>query len=404
MMVSRSVLKKGEKMNPKISEKEIEDWFESEEEEQNDQALVTDSLLETKYAESQLSVVRTVMDFTLFHLKQSLENKEYINASPDYQRRHRWDIKKRSQLIESFLMNIPVPSIFLYENDYNQYEIMDGRQRIDTLRTFFNNEFALKGLEYWKEIEGKRYLELPIVIQRGLARRTINAVVLLAETSKGAKPSNDIRKILFKRLNTGGVQLNPQELRNALYPGLFKDLILELSRTKTFTTIWGIPEKTLSEKESPSQELLENNLYQTMADCELVLRFFAIRSLVNETLSGSLKDILDKTMIANKAIEEVAISKYRSLFLDSINGLFAIFCKDTFIVPTTGRLSRPLYDSLMVAFSRLDKNNLSTPQIIKERLNQAASDQKKYDILIGRGNTAEAIKNRVALAEEILLK
>ncbi|WP_422528616.1 GmrSD restriction endonuclease domain-containing protein [Serratia fonticola] len=121
--------------NKNIEENEINDWFESEDESSDGSIMSNNISVEEKFAQSQLRVIRTSMDFTLHHLKQSLEDKEYINAAPKYQRRHRWDIKKRSQLIESFLMNIPVPPIFLYENDYNQYEIMDGRQRIDTLRS-----------------------------------------------------------------------------------------------------------------------------------------------------------------------------------------------------------------------------------------------------------------------------
>lgn len=169
--------------NKNIDDNEIEEWFDEEgdETEKNPPSPVMN--IEEKFSISQLKVIRTSMDFTLHHLKQSLEEGDYINASPKYQRRHRWDIKKRSQLIESFLMNIPVPPIFLYENDYNQYEIMDGRQRIDTLRSFMNNEFSLRGLEFWNELDGNRYKDLPLLIQRGLARRTINAVVLLAETN-----------------------------------------------------------------------------------------------------------------------------------------------------------------------------------------------------------------------------
>jgi len=262
-----------------IDDDEVAEWFDSEDE----NGEVTESeetSLEEKYSKSQLRVVRTSMDFTLHHLKQSLEDREYINASPKYQRRHRWDIKKRSQLIESFLMNIPVPSVFLFENDYNQYEIMDGRQRIDTLRSFMNNEFPLRNLEFWKELDGMRFHDLPTVIQRGLSRRTINAVVLLAETTREDESGIDIRKILFKRLNTGGVQLNPQELRNALYPGKFNDLINDLSRYVTFTKIWGIPPYKEGEESEPNGNLLKNSLYKSMADCELVLRYFGIKRLV----------------------------------------------------------------------------------------------------------------------------
>lgn len=148
--------------NEMIDDEDIEGWFDSEDDINETPQSKVSTTLEEKYSSSQLRVVRTSMDFTLHHLKQSLEDNDYINASPKYQRRHRWDIKKRSQLIESFLMNIPIPPIFLFENNYNQYEIMDGRQRIDTLRSFMNNEFPLRSLEFWRELEGMRFHDSPI--------------------------------------------------------------------------------------------------------------------------------------------------------------------------------------------------------------------------------------------------
>lgn len=385
-----------------ISDEEIQDWFESEEELSSSDQEVQQVPLEEKYSSSQLRVVRTSMDFTLHHLKQSLEDKEYINASPKYQRRHRWDIKKRSQLIESFLMNIPVPSIFLFENDYNQYEIMDGRQRIDTLRSFMNNEFPLRGLEFWKELEGKRFHDLPSIIQKGLARRTINAVVLLAETTKQDESGVDIRKILFKRLNTGGVQLNPQELRNALYPGRFNDLIANLSRYSTFTKAWGIPDANDNEDIEPDARLLKNSLYKSMADCELVVRYFGIKRLVKENLGGSLRSVLDKTCKNYQFIDETQELEYEAEFKRVIDGLYDIFGKNIFKIPSTGKLSRPLYDALMVAYSLIPENSLSSNNAIIDRLSSVQPESNDYEILIGKGNTADWIKDRVKLAKQIL--
>jgi hypothetical protein len=98
-----------------------------------------------------------------------------------YQRRLRWT-NKRSLLIESFLLNIPVTPVFLFEHDYNEYEVIDGRQRIETIRAFLSNDFPLTSLEYWPELERKRFNDLPLVLQKGLLRRSLPAVVLLAET------------------------------------------------------------------------------------------------------------------------------------------------------------------------------------------------------------------------------
>jgi hypothetical protein len=388
--------------NKNIDDVEIDEWFDEEGEDADKNGSSPALTIEEKFSISQLKVIRTSMDFTLHHLKQSLEEGDYINASPKYQRRHRWDIKKRSQLIESFLMNIPVPPIFLYENDYNQYEIMDGRQRIDTLRSFMNNEFTLRGLEFWNELDGKRYKDLPLLIQRGLARRTINAVVLLAETNAYSDDEVDIRKILFKRLNTGGVQLNPQELRNALYPGRFNELVSMLSRNKVFTDAWGIPGKTRDEDIDPSPDLLKNTLFRSMADCELILRFFGIRRLITEGTTGSIRKVLDKTAKAYQSVDESQIKTFERIFLESLNGLHSIFGGDLFIMPSTGKLSRPLYDALMVAYSLVDSAQISPYDKIKEFLDGIEPNTPEYNILIGKGNTTEAIRERVDLAKNIL--
>ena len=388
--------------NKDIDEQEIDSWFDEESEDVETPSTQSNLSIEDKFSTSQLKVIRTSMDFTLHHLKQSLEDDDYINAAPKYQRRHRWDIKKRSQLIESFLMNIPVPPIFLYENDYNQYEIMDGRQRIDTLRSYMNNEFSLRGLEFWEELNGKRFNALPSIIQRGLSRRTINAVVLLAETKSYLDDDIDIRKILFKRLNTGGVQLNPQELRNALYPGKFNQLILELSRDDIFANAWGIPIKSNDEETDPSSELLKNSLFRSMADCELVLRFFGIRRLITEGTLGSLRKVLDKTAKGYQSADEKKVEELKKQFLTSLYGLHNIFQDQLFIIPATGKLSRPLYDAFMVAYSLTPVSEITSSEKIKNSLQKITPDTNEYDILIGKGNTTEAIRERVDLARNIL--
>ena len=151
--------------------------------------------------------------------------------SPPYQRRMRWNDTKRSHLIESLLMNIPIPPIFLYERDYAQYEVMDGQQRLASVRSFFRNEFKLRDLKVWPELNGRDFRDLPLKIQRGLERRGLAAVIILTESSKDPKAAMEIRQYVFERLNTGGERLNPQEIRNCLYASHFND-IADLIGTK----------------------------------------------------------------------------------------------------------------------------------------------------------------------------
>lgn len=386
--------------NP-LSENDIDEWFESEEED-GPEAALSDEELSQKYADTQIRIVRSSLDFTLHTLVSSIKDKSYINLSPGYQRRARWDRRKKSLLIESFLMNVPVPSLFLFEKDYNQYEIMDGRQRLEAISEFVENKYALTGLEFWPELQGKRFSDLPGTIQRGLLRRTINSIVLLAETSR-SDDAFDIRLILFRRLNTGGVRLNPQELRNALYPGLFNKALHDLSRDSLFTAVWKIPSRTANEDQEPTAELQRNNLYRSMMDCELVLRFFAIQDAVAGKAKGSVRQIFDKTMQRNDSLTEGQIALLKADFLGTLDRVMKALGPGFHLLPGD-QPSRPLYDAILVAAAALPNIDLhANATAIRARLDMALGDPVKYDILVGRGNTLESIKDRVALATTILV-
>jgi hypothetical protein len=385
-----------------VSDDEVEAWFESE----DAPPTAHDENLDIvqRYTEAQLRIVRSTMDLSLHSLRNSLRDSTYINLNPGYQRRDRWDAKKRSQLIESLLLNIPIPPIFLFENDYNQYEIMDGRQRLDAITGYLDNAFHLKGLEYWPELDGSRFIELPPTLQRGLLRRTISAIVLLAETSRPADSSIDVRMALFKRLNTGGVRLNPQELRNALYPSRFNQMLIRISRWDVFRDVWGIPRHTPEEEESVPKRLQANALYKSMADCELVLRFFAIKETVLEDRRGSLRTLMDKAMRQHGLDDDTAIESMEKEFREVLTFLSSTFNGRPFVLPQTNRPSRPAYDALMVAAAIVGVPGIRDREsTIRANYDAATQNSVSYDVLVGRGNTVEAIKERVQLAKNILI-
>lgn len=384
-----------------ISEEEIDDWFDAEDE-FLDSPKLTDEELSQKYSETQVRIVRSSLDFTLHTLSSSIKDKSYIDISPGYQRRARWDRKKKSLLIESFLMNVPVPPIFLFEKDYNQYEIMDGRQRLEAISEYLDNQYPLAGLEYWPELNGKRFNELPGTIQRGLLRRTISAVVLLAETETSDEDF-DIRMILFGRLNTGGVKLNPQELRNALYPGLFNQALHEMSRHDLFADSWGIPRRKLDEDSFPSVELQKNVLFRSMMDCEIVLRFYAVRNIVHGRVGGSMRKALDKTMEIYSKNSAHQIEVIKNEFLSTLKRVSDSLGINFHHLPQTQKPSRPLYDAFLVAAYELPDIDLSSNAVeIRRRLDERLGESDAYGILVGKGNTTESVRERVKLAKQII--
>ena len=165
--------------------------------------------LEEKFEDTAFRLTQERSDLLLPQVRDFVLKEKWINLRPEYQRRSVWDTPKRSLFIESLLLNIPIPPIFLFEHALSRYEVMDGQQRLNSVTDFYENGFPLRGLERWSELNGLRYRELPETLQRGLDRRRISATVLLAEgTKKKEFTRNDIRKLVFERLNTGGQTLN----------------------------------------------------------------------------------------------------------------------------------------------------------------------------------------------------
>ena len=162
--------------------------------------------------------------YFLPQLAALIEEKRRLILTRDHQRRLKWGIVKQSALIESLLLNIPVPPIYLCENATGRYEIMDGQQRICAIRDFYSNQLRLDGLEILSGLNGLNYEECPPHVLRTLGRGSVSVVVLLFESDRGyagppdLRPS-ELRRHMFNRLHPEGVKLNAQEFINVLNPG-----------------------------------------------------------------------------------------------------------------------------------------------------------------------------------------
>lgn len=123
--------------------------------------------INAKYDKGEQRIITEINREKLPSFVESLKKPGYMNLRPFYQRRSRWKADQQSRLIESFLINIPVPPIILYKKDYNSYEVMDGQQRITALQAFYENQLELEGLELWPELNGRKYQDLPATIKAG---------------------------------------------------------------------------------------------------------------------------------------------------------------------------------------------------------------------------------------------
>ena len=365
-------------------------------------------------AQNSFRIVYQTNNFFLPQIRDMIEKPEAINLRPEYQRRLRWTNTQKSKLIESLLLNIPVPPVFFYEADAAKYEVMDGQQRLNTIRDFFAGDFALSSLKVLDPLNGLRYTKCPPRVKRTLDRATISVIVLLMESeserpAEGQLSITDIRRLVFDRLNTGGRQLNAQEIRNALNPGRLSRCIIELSRFDTFTDVFGIPPYAEDDKEEDYYEnprRQKNILYASMKDCELVLRVFALSN--PENIRGSMKAMLDRAMETKLTDEEAA--QFAIAYKEQFEFLYELFDKKPFKIvlriDDTEKVSAALYDAAMVALRRIWDRRADVRADkagVAERLASAVEQDGNYELIVGRKNTATAVRDRINLLQGILL-
>lgn len=384
----------------------LEEDFEEGPEVEAEATPKTDHEIENAYKNLSFRVIYQSNNFFLPQVRDLINGREVINLRPEYQRRLRWSNKKKSQLIESLLLNIPIPPIFLYESELARYEVMDGQQRLNAVHDFMENNYNLTGLEKLFFLNGRTYKKLPPTLRRGLDRASLSAVVLLQETKSGNDPYA-VRRYVFERLNTGGEKLNPQEIRNSIYRGDFNDLIVKLARNATFCRIFGIPEYTETDEneyyENPERQ--KNGLYARMNDCQIVLRFFSL--LNDDYLKGSMHSILDSCMKRYQTVSPEILTELKSDFETTITSCDAIFSGKPFLLPPDDkgnqRVSVALYDACMVAvFRRRDKlqSLLENKSTIISGVSEAL--RSDFDLMTGKANTALAIKQRIGKVVGVL--
>ena len=192
---------------------------------------------------------------------------------PDYQRDFRWEEKRQSKFIESILIGLPIPYIFVADikDKDGRLEIVDGSQRIRTLAAFIENELRLVGLEKLTELNGFHYSDLPLARQRRFNRKTLRMIELTD------KADEEVRRDIFERINTGSLELEAMEKRRGIQPGPFTNFLSECARIPLFKTL------------APLSEVSENKRDRE----ELVLRFFAYLNK-HQKFQNRVSDFLDE--------------------------------------------------------------------------------------------------------------
>lgn len=369
----------------------------------------SESDINEKYERGERRILTEINREKLPSLVESLDKPGYMDIQPLYQRRKRWDNEKKSRLIESFLINIPIPPIVLYETQYNSYEVIDGQQRLTALHEFYNNKFELTGLELWSELNGLRYQQLPFKVKAGIDRRSISTVILITESTSDLEEAAFLKQLAFERINTGGIKLSKQEIRNCLLSGKFNELTLELSRNSIFMRAWGIPDDKESSDLEEDFNSSDNNLYKKMEDVELILRFFALRHYNN--FYNKTSDFLDAYTRKSSLFTSEDIDFLREIFNKTINLVDEVYNENLFKPFDPNKQSYPdraykeYYDAVMVGFSyHLTNANklIEKKQAVVEATKQMLSNKDRRKLFTGEGSTKKGLQERMNLFNKML--
>ncbi len=367
---------------------------------------VSDTEINEKYEKGEARII-TEQGAVKLSLVNQVFNAENYQLRPKYQRRITWDSKKRSKLIESFIMNIPVPPVFVYETDFNRYQVMDGLQRITAIIDFYKDCYELEELTQWPELNGKKYSQLPRKVKEGIDRRQLSVITLLKESSKTLVQEEEMKKMVFERLNTGGVTLEDQEIRNALYNGPFNELCISLSENKIFRKLWFINPDDIDgldeelDNYDDALKYAKNKLYKRMYDVELVLRYFAMRHI--DEYSGKLSEFMDLCLRQGNRYTNEQLEILKNIFEETIEKAYILFSEKAFCqyVKRRGTYSwtspqKMIYDSMMLALYQIEISNKDMD--LNKNIEQLEKFYKENEeVFDGKRQSKVDIKRRMEL-------
>jgi len=334
----------------------------------------------------------TAVDFSFGELL-NLHNDHEIVIRPEYQRLFRWTNEQRSRLIESIILGLPIPPIFLIEGEDGVLELIDGLQRTSSVLQFLDHnaidepKLILSGCDILNSLNGLSLDDLPTTIRLKIKRTPIRATII--------NKSGDafVKYEMFKRLNTGGALLSAQEIRNCSSRMVeggddFYNAIQEMAQYPSF--IETISRMPVSFKEK-------------RADEELVLRFFAVtkyrngfKGNIEEWIDSLMEDLLFKKIQFNMNEWKSHFEDVFSVIKDKLGGsAFTRFSDDG---EPTGRLAPAYFESVVAAFSEnIEQLRDMEPSAIKNRLITAFSDENFKQATGPGANTIDKLEKRVAI-------
>lgn len=311
-------------------------------------------------------------------------NKGRLQIQPFFQRQFVWDPKKCSRLIESAILRVPLPAIYLFEEEDGTISVIDGQQRLTAFFSFIRGTFpqgkVFKLSGVGDELNGKSYKDLSDEQQERVDECTLRQILF----HKGS--TADLKFEIFKRLNSGATPLNNQEMRNCVYHGTYNDLLRELAKDKDFKVITGFVED-----------------HKRMRDIEYVLRFAALyfSSRPGDSRPNykpSMVAFMNEEMNQRREIAGNEKEELKKKFNHAVASTFTVFGRQAFrrwiasskgIYRESKSFNTGLYDVIMWSFTQYDRNTLTrnADSIREAMIDLTTSNSKFIDaISVSTGN------------------
>ena len=316
-------------------------------------------------------------DKSVSDIVRMIEDKD-IRLDPDYQRNYVWDNKKASMLIESIILNVPIPVIYVSQEEDDSWSVIDGLQRLSSLKRFFDGKFKLSGLEILSDLNKSDITTLNPKALRMLKNGLLRVIMITHDSNE------EIKYDVFMRLNTGSVHLTEQELRNCLYRGSLNKFLKEVVQNKKWQVLMGLKEP-----------------HKRMADREMVLRFLAIWKnwdSVNGVLNGykgRMKSFLNAFMNEHKEIKPKESIEWRQIFEETVEKVFQVYGEFAFKRQGLDgmrekTINRAIIDVIMLSATQHPMDNLmAKKEIISKRFLEMTNNDVAFrnSIKIGTSDT-----------------
>jgi len=305
---------------------------------------------------------------------------------PDYQREMTWNEDRQSKFIESVLLGLPIPYIFVADTSENEdlarLEIIDGTQRIRTLARFIKNEFRLKNIEKLDSLNGFIFSDLPLSRQRRFQRNTIRMIQLTEDADE------EVRRDLFERINTGSVELNEMEKRRGSKPGKFLDLVEELSKLEQFRNLCSFTDTEIKKRDPQ----------------EFVLRFFAFLNNYKNYSGKKVHQFLDEYLQEANNLESFDIEAIKVEFISMLSFIEKYFPDALHIYRKTKDRYEPItrikFESITVGVALALIEN----QRLKPQSTSFIDSEKFKDFTKGDGSSSQnKVTRRIEYVRDRLL-